>query len=337
MFGSVNASACLLKKWRFISFYKLFLFIIIGISISSCQSSESEYKIDPSINSSNSNQSKLYPRANLRTIDIKDRKVLYKLDYNTGVNVGDRIGADQPSIDRVIVEIDKIGVEEFSVDNLKEDCLGASAVNCFEFGIFSLLVSKQQKDVGSVDDTNYEGLVKETYQLFARACENGDPRGCYEIGKGYRSGTILTQDSAKAVEIFQQLCGAEALGACVELGNAYQFGRGVEKDLVKAASLYEQSCKESSMSACVNYGSLLASGSGVEQDYAMAARVFEMACIDGLAAACGKLGILIEGGLGVEQDVKKAATLYEAACKAGVELACNELARLKQRLGSSPS
>ena len=103
----------------------------------------------------------------------------------------------------------------------------------------------------------------------------------------------------KAVELYKKACDGGEVRGCSNLGVMYEYGNGVEKDFGKAAELSKKACDGGDMLGCSNLGSMYASGNGVEKDSDKAAELFKKACNDGEMLGCRNLGIMYDNGNGV--------------------------------------
>jgi len=110
------------------------------------------------------------------------------------------------------------------------------------------------------------------------------------------------------------------------LGKLYANGDGVTQDYAKARELYEKAADKGDAVAMTNLGTLYANGDGVTQDYAKARELYEKAADKGDAVAMFNLGALYANGDGVTQDdakarewFKKAADKGDASAKANLE------------------
>ena len=83
----------------------------------------------------------------------------------------------------------------------------------------------------------------------------GDALGMFNLGYYYYEGTFgLTQDRAKALELWQQAGELGCAEAYNNIGYAYRNGRGVERDEKKAKDYYELAAMEGSVYARHNLG-----------------------------------------------------------------------------------
>jgi TPR repeat protein len=165
---------------------------------------------------------------------------------------------------------------------------------------------------------------------YERACSNGEPLGCNNLGSLYESGDGVDKDEARAAGLYEKACAAGEVLGCYNLGSLYQEGRGVRKDERHAADLYEKACDAGNPAACYKLGTLYREGVGVGLDESHAATLYEKACAGGEPKGCIGLGLLYEDGLGVEQDGSRAAALYEKACEGGAAMGCANLGVLYQ-------
>ena len=87
-------------------------------------------------------------------------------------------------------------------------------------------------------------------ELFKKACNGGEVRGCYSLGFMYVNGDGVEKDFIKAAELYKKACNGGEVRGCYNLGIMYDNGNGVEKDLGKAAELYKKACDGGEMLGC---------------------------------------------------------------------------------------
>ena len=80
------------------------------------------------------------------------------------------------------------------------------------------------------------GDEKMAAQIWQKACESGEARGCVRLGFLYQSGRGVKQDDAKAGKFYQKACDTGELSSCDSLASLYQnIG-----EHAKAAAIFEQ-------------------------------------------------------------------------------------------------
>jgi TPR repeat protein len=62
------------------------------------------------------------------------------------------------------------------------------------------------------------------------ACDGGVLVACHTLALFYYEGKGVTQDRAKAAQLFEQACDDASRLACVQAGELYEHGYGVVKD-----------------------------------------------------------------------------------------------------------
>ena len=72
-------------------------------------------------------------------------------------------------------------------------------------------------------------------ELFKKACDGGEMRGCRYLGIMYANGKGVEKDLGKAAELYKKACDGGIMRVCNVLGFMYEYGNVVEKDLGKAA------------------------------------------------------------------------------------------------------
>ena len=125
-------------------------------------------------------------------------------------------------------------------------------------------------------------------------------------------------DEQRAAQIWQKACEVGEARGCVRLGFLYHSGKGVEQDDTKAGKFYEKACDAGELSGCDSLASLH-QNSG---EHAKAAAIFERACEKGFGLSCYNLAQIYEAGLGVASDESKALDLYVKACERGYAVVC---------------
>jgi len=149
--------------------------------------------------------------------------------------------------------------------------------------------------------------VDRALQLYSRSCELGSRKGCAglgRIGERYDRGDGVTQDRARAAEIYELACSHGDNGACLDLSKACYYGYGVPKDFEKAAALSRRVCDSGEKwlegSSCRNIGIMLLEGSGVTRNVLEAARYLLRACNAGDEIGCKNL----EDAMAQDEDAR---------------------------------
>jgi hypothetical protein len=83
-----------------------------------------------------------------------------------------------------------------------------------------------------------ENDYKTAFELFSKACDSGDVKGCFHLALLYYYGRGVKQDYFKAVELFSKACDGGEAKACFWLGIMYEKGKDVQQDITKALELY---------------------------------------------------------------------------------------------------
>lgn len=168
-------------------------------------------------------------------------------------------------------------------------------------------------------------------QLYRKACDGGDARSCTKLGLNYTDSRGVPRDDARAVELFRKGCDGGDLDSCTNLGYHYMNGLGVPKDDARAAELARQSCDGGAADACTNLGILCMDGRGVPKDDVRAVELFRKGCDGGSAMGCANLAVHYMNGLGVPRDDTRAAELYRNGCDSGEMRGCSSLGFLHEQ------
>ena len=113
----------------------------------------------------------------------------------------------------------------------------------------------------------------EAVNRYGELAEDGVPEAAYELGKAYRYGNGVPQDSAKAA---QWLIAAVSRPnsrwphASYHLGTMFMAGEGVPQDFVLARRLLQQAADNGYLRAALPLAQLYAEGKGIERDPAKA-------------------------------------------------------------------
>lgn len=59
-------------------------------------------------------------------------------------------------------------------------------------------------------------------ELFERACENKEGKGCSSLASMYDKGEGVKKNKAKAMQLFQKACDSGEMAICVLLGIIYE-------------------------------------------------------------------------------------------------------------------
>jgi TPR repeat protein len=167
-------------------------------------------------------------------------------------------------------------------------------------------------------------------ELYRRACDGGERKGCHDLGLMYYRGEGVAKDLNRAAGLYKRACDAGGTGGCLDLGLMYLRGEGVPKDPNRAADFYKRACDAGSPPGCTDLGRMYYTGEGVQNDMNRAADLFKRACDAGGTGGCLDLGSMYLRGQGVPKDRNRAADLFKKACDAGLNRGCENLARLKK-------
>lgn len=94
---------------------------------------------------------------------------------------------------------------------------------------------------------------KEMIEQFKKACNAGEPVGCYNLGIAYYSGDYVEKDYKKSAQLYHKACDSKVAFACFNLGFLYENGKGVNQDSDMATALYKKACEGGDMKGCHHY------------------------------------------------------------------------------------
>jgi|CXWL01.1.fsa_nt_gi TPR repeat protein len=176
-----------------------------------------------------------------------------------------------------------------------------------------------------------------------RACELGDPGGCYSAAFDLDQGRAVPVDRARAGEFWRRAAAGYEKGCetnpevCDVLGEMYQPGGGLPVDFAKALAWTEKGCALEKKTGAANT-SLCDDLARLQRDLRRKGTPspqlvgLEKDCAAGKARACAALSHMLESGFGVEVvDPDRARRLLSEHCAGEKIELCLELADLEAR------
>jgi len=112
----------------------------------------------------------------------------------------------------------------------------------------SLTLSKNGTDTKLMTKKGSEQI-----ELFSKACNSGDAKGCFKLGYIYNTGKGVEKDYIKARKYYEISCNAGYARACTRLGLLYGEGKGVKKDINKAIIFFKKACEGGHADGCMVY------------------------------------------------------------------------------------
>ena len=105
--------------------------------------------------------------------------------------------------------------------------------------------------LGTVNVASAETPIELTKQ-----CQKGKAESCGTLGDFYAIGLGVTQDYAKAVELYRKACEGQATAGCTNLGRMYENGNGVRQSVEDALRFYGKACDLKNTEGCEYYARL---------------------------------------------------------------------------------
>ncbi len=109
---------------------------------------------------------------------------------------------------------------------------------------------------------------------------------CYLLGLAYETGRGRAVDLPRARELYARACELGDPGACKNLGRMRLYGQGGSLDPVGAAQALERACDAGDAQSCFYLAPLYYRGAGVPKDEPRARAILQKACDLGLREAC---------------------------------------------------
>ena len=118
--------------------------------------------------------------------------------------------------------------------------------------LVNLNVSASSLDEGLLA---YEkGDATKASELYKKACDKGDVRGCTKLGILYFTADGVKEDHKKAKKLFIKGCKKNYALACYQLGTIYKRGgTGIKRNFRKSRMFYGYGCKVGLEKSCEQY------------------------------------------------------------------------------------
>lgn len=141
--------------------------------------------------------------------------------------------------------------------------------------------------------------LKEAFQWFSRAAQQGDPESQFYLGVMHECGEGVEQDAKRLLNGTCWQPGRNMRRPSTNVGNFYYKGVGTEKDLKKAVKWLTLAAMRGIPQSQNLLGLCCTEGLGMEQDFKEASRWYTLSAQQGLADAQNNLGIhFMSGGSG---------------------------------------
>ena len=168
--------------------------------------------------------------------------------------------------------------------------------------------------------------LEEAAAVYQRACDRGDPEGCFAMGTLLADGVGTGPGRAEALGHFKLGCERGSPSACVRLGQAYEEGElGAPKNLLRAAGLYEKACKEEVPEGCFKLANVYATTGSPLENQERAATLYQRVCGWRNAEACNAIATRCASGNGIAKDIQRSRSLHRVACDLGSQESCQQL------------
>lgn len=279
-----------------------------------------------------------YPLAKSKAITENTKK-------ETSISAEDEaILAKYREEDGDLVEIVEKEVEDSAFEEL--GTLAEKGIPEAEFLLAALYLSSKFRE----QDWN------KSYEIMAKAAEEGNKLAYSALGAFYASGIIVNQDidegirrlslasesplmlgilgdiyrDAKgnykmALECYTKLAGMNKNDGYAGLGSLYANGLGVPQDYKKAFDYYNQAVALGDSNAEYEIGNMYLNGNGTSIDYNQALYWFNEAAEHGNSVAYNAMAFMYLKGIGVEEDKERASDLFKTAAKLGNAEAMKEV------------
>ena len=181
----------------------------------------------------------------------------------------------------------------------------------YERGIDAITgVGPQHNDLEGVD-------------YFRHSAELGYGPAQIALGYYYETGTVITKDPAKALDLYRKAAQTGDPLAAWLVGRIYFLGIGVPRDLDAAQKWFKMSAGQNN-----SYGAYYLARLMADRDPAKAPALFKLAADQGLPQAQYFYGKALKNGTGIAQDRFNAYIWLSVASDADYRAANDELAQI---------
>ena len=227
-----------------------------------------------------------------------------------------------------------------------KSCDGGYADSCKQLGdMYSKGNSVRQDDEKAFDAYSkackFGNLCEEYYRMNikqekTKACENGDVKGCRELGNIYSEANGIEQNYKKAFELYTKACDGNDAEGCSKLGVMYRDGDGTEYNKEKAKQLFEKACNNEFIEGCNKLGKIYSFLYDNPDSKLRSIQPFKKACDKGNSEGCKNLRetYYFLGNYYNSysyKDIQKAKEYYGKGCDLQHQYSCNEYAILNKQ------
>jgi TPR repeat protein len=169
--------------------------------------------------------------------------------------------------------------------------------------------------------------AQEEVAQLERDCDAGKAQACVGLGDHHTRGAPLTEDDwRRAASFYEQGCNLGDRMGCWHLGRIYEHGYGVTQDSARAVLVYQQACDLELSSGCAA-GARLTAVTGASPDSTRYPGFLEKGCDLGRGDHCLVLGLMYDVGRRVPKDTARANELFKMGCMFENERACELIRR----------
>jgi TPR repeat protein len=180
--------------------------------------------------------------------------------------------------------------------------------DCIKITFCLLLIVSLCSNNASADNAFNDMLV---------LAEQGNAYAQNYVGRAYRTGDIVIQDSANAVEWFKRAAVQGDRNAKYNLAMAYWTGDGIEQDQTAAIPLLIDSAEANHSSASFMLGTIIEEGVWLEKSYTAAMTYYRQAANSDVPEAYFKVAQLHDQGLGTARHYQNAVNNLNKAIALG--------------------
>ena len=170
---------------------------------------------------------------------------------------------------------------------------------------------------------------KESIEWFKKSAEKGNYTAYWNLGRYYRDGTGVEQNSEKAIEYLSKAAKNGNTGPMMDIASIYQYGTGIEKDGSKALEWLKKAADNGEYKALFRIGTIYREGQLIPQNMEESITFYQKAAEKDNVLALVELGKIFEYGIGgIVKNNQKAIYWYRKAATKRNKEAQENLKRL---------
>jgi len=98
-----------------------------------------------------------------------------------------------------------------------------------------------------------KGNHKKAREMFNRACENKNPKGCINLGLMYKNGAGVEKDHLKTISLWEKACEMDDADGCIRAAFMHSKSKNIKSEQIEANVLFKKACTLGDSLGCEMY------------------------------------------------------------------------------------